>query len=348
MPANDITIGCTLFICPICQSPLHPAADSWRCDGSLNPKQISHPFDVARQGYVNLLPVQQKNSKAPGDSQQSIEARQRFLKADYYQPLQDLVCQQMALLLAKSQSAQKSESSFDTRWLDIGCGEGYYTQAMAQQVDIDQLIAADISKPALIAMAKASKAARNLWYQQNVIDTNKGNRDGQENQQCPKDNKQPPPKKTAVYPIVTSAAHLPLQAQSINGISSIFSPILPQAFAEVLAEDGYFIIAKPDVAHLLTVREALFDKVREHDSDKFLPTLAPYFKLLDTHLISMKLSLSREALSDLLTMTPYAYHAPIEKRQALIAQAQAMPFITEAKFVVYVLQKLSSAEIVNK
>ena len=113
----------SLFICPLCQSPLQPAADTWRCDGSLHPKQTVHPFDVARQGYVNLLPVQQKKSKAPGDSQQSIDARKRFLNAGHYQPLNDLICQKMAALLtAKKASLEQKDKLIN--WLDIGCGEG--------------------------------------------------------------------------------------------------------------------------------------------------------------------------------------------------------------------------------
>lgn len=321
----------SLFICPICQSPLQPAADTWRCDGSLLPKQTCHPFDVARQGYVNLLPVQQKKSKNPGDSQDSISARQRFLAAGYYQPLQNLVCQQMASLLTQDKTATNDDEydkndTPEIRWLDIGCGEGYYTQAMAQigtevSRGIDELIAADISKPALIELAKASKAANRLWYQQDVEEV--------------KDSI----KTAAIYPLVTSAAHLPLSAHSMTGISSIFSPILPEAFANVLQEGGYLVIAKPDMGHLATVREALFDSVREHDSDKFLPTLAPYFTLADTHHISSNLSLSAEALADLLTMTPYAYRARAESRQALLVSAETEPFVTEAKFVVYVLQK---------
>ena len=110
----------------------------------------------------------------------------------------------------------------------------------------------------------------------------------------------------------------------------------------MLAESGYLIIAKPDIGHLSSVREALFDEVREHDSDKFLPTLASDFKLLDTHLVSAELSLSAQALGDLLTMTPYAYRAHIDKRQALLATTEAELFKTEAKFVVYILQKLAN------
>ena len=308
----------SLFVCPLCQSPLQPAPDTWRCDGSLNPKQTSHSFDVARQGYVNLLPVQQKKSKAPGDSQASIEARKRFLNAGHYEKLQALIVQQMQQLL----TAVTEQDKQPTNWLDIGCGEGYYTQAMAQMGSdiIDTLIAADISKPAIVELAKVSKAAGKLWYQQD---------------------KETPAKTTAIYPLVTSAAHLPLRAHSVSGISSIFSPILPTAFAEVLTDKGYLIIAKPDAGHLASMREALFDDVREHDSDKFLQELDPQFTLIDTHRVSTDMSLSVSDLTDLMTMTPYAYRAKSGKRQALLAAVEKEAFSTEAKFVVYVLQKAS-------
>lgn len=313
----------SLFVCPLCQSPLQPAADTWRCDGSLNPKQTAHPFDVARQGYVNLLPVQQKKSKTPGDSQQSIEARKRFLAAGHYAPLQRLVCQKMGQLLGQNASISAPTAKPDkspVNWLDIGCGEGYYTQAMAQMGSdiITTLIAADISKPALVELAKVSKAASQLWYQQH---------------------KDKAEKTTVIYPLVTSAANLPLRAHSVTGISSIFSPILPEAFAKVLVDEGYLIIAKPDVGHLATMRDALFDSVREHDSDKFLQELAPYFTLIETHRVSTEMTLSATDLADLLTMTPYAYRARSEKRQTLLAAVEQQAFSTEAKFVVYVLQK---------
>ena len=313
----------SLFVCPLCQSPLQPAADTWRCDGSLNPKQTAHPFDVARQGYVNLLPVQQKKSKTPGDSQQSIEARKRFLADGHYAPLQRLVCQKMGQLLGQNASISAPTAKPDknpVNWLDIGCGEGYYTQAMAQMGSdiVTTLIAADISKPALVELAKVSKAASQLWYQQH---------------------KDKAEKTTVIYPLVTSAANLPLRAHSVTGISSIFSPILPEAFAKVLVDEGYLIIAKPDVGHLATMRDALFDSVREHDSDKFLQELAPYFTLIETHRVSTEMTLSAIDLADLLTMTPYAYRARSEKRQTLLAAVEQQAFSTEAKFVVYILQK---------
>lgn len=311
----------SLFTCPLCHSPMQSAPDTWRCDGSLNPKQTAHTFDVARQGYVNLLPVQQKKSKAPGDSQASIEARKRFLNAGHYQALQSLIGQQMQQLLTKKTSIAEQDKT-PVNWLDIGCGEGYYTQAMAQTGSglIDQLIAADISKPALVELAKASKAAGTLWYQQE---------------------KDASASTAAIYPLVTSAANLPLSAHRMTGISSIFSPILPKAFAEVLTDDGYLIVAKPDAGHLASMREALFDDVREHDSDKFLQELSPEFVLINTYRVSTEMTLSASELSDLMIMTPYAYRAKSEKRQALLDAVAKQRFNTEARFVVYVLQKSS-------
>ncbi len=333
----------SLFICPICQSPLLPSADNWRCDGSLNAKSTAHSFDVARQGYVNLLPVQQKKSKEPGDSQHSILARQRFLQAGHYQPLQTLIIERIKELLDKkyAKPVATPQTDISVHWLDIGCGEGYYTEAIAQIQGIDKLIAADISKPAVLEVAKASKAIKRLWFQTAAQkDSDSKNHHAQISDDQALANQALEVQTTAaMYPLVTSAAHLPLSANSLTGISSIFSPILPAAFATLIQDHGYLMIAKPDVGHVASVREALFDDVREHDSEKFLTELAPWFELVETRQVSTELSLSASALADLLTMTPYAYRAKRDKRQALLAIAETQNFMTQARFVVYILQK---------
>ena len=46
-----------------------------------------HSFDIARQGYVNLLPVQHKRSKQPGDSKAMVLARSDFLDSGIYEPI---------------------------------------------------------------------------------------------------------------------------------------------------------------------------------------------------------------------------------------------------------------------
>ena len=328
MPSSQHTsLQSPQLLCPYCQSPLLVDDKTWLCDGSLNNKGTRHPFDVARQGYVNLLPVQNKKSKDPGDSQESIDARHRFLSQGFYQPLQQLIAN---LVQAKAEPLeQSSQSQLDTQtWLDVGCGEGCYTGAIAQALSSNNmqlnqhdcaLIALDISKPAVATTARGAKQNQQLWYQ---VKADKA-----------------AATTTAIYPMVASASHLPLVDDSLDAISTIFSPILPDEFARVLKSGGRLLIAKPDSGHLQSMREALFNEVRPHDSDKFLEELAPYFKEVATHKVSADLVLNRQALADLLTMTPYSYRASVEKREALLASAERQPFQTTARFVVYELVK---------
>ncbi|MEG2830695.1 MAG: 23S rRNA (guanine(745)-N(1))-methyltransferase, partial [Edwardsiella sp. (in: enterobacteria)] len=49
------------YQCPLCHSPLRQDAHQWCCVNN-------HRFDCAKEGYVNLMPVQFKHSRQPGDS----------------------------------------------------------------------------------------------------------------------------------------------------------------------------------------------------------------------------------------------------------------------------------------
>ena len=64
------------LICPICGEQLHIRDKSCLCPNR-------HSFDIARQGYVNLLTVQQKHSLNPGDTREQVLSRRTFLEAGY-------------------------------------------------------------------------------------------------------------------------------------------------------------------------------------------------------------------------------------------------------------------------
>ena len=53
--------------CPICAAPLEQTDKTFRCGNG-------HSFDMARQGYVNLLPVQNKRSLNPGDTLEQVSS----------------------------------------------------------------------------------------------------------------------------------------------------------------------------------------------------------------------------------------------------------------------------------
>lgn len=133
------------LICPLDQQSLTLGEHSLKCPSG-------HSFDIAKQGYVNLLPVQKKKSKDPGDSKEMIQARQRFLQAGLYQPISDKLNQLV------SQQLNLSDNTSVTV-LDAGCGEGYYLSRLATENNLAEqaqveLLGVDISKWGVQAATK--------------------------------------------------------------------------------------------------------------------------------------------------------------------------------------------------
>lgn len=129
------------LLCPVCADELNTQGRACRCGGG-------HCFDVARQGYVNLLPVQQKHSLNPGDTREQVASRREFLSAGFYRPIADALCAAARELGAKGPI------------LDVGCGEGYYSAILAHGMDTE-LVGIDISKEAVRRAAGTYKDA--LW-----------------------------------------------------------------------------------------------------------------------------------------------------------------------------------------
>lgn len=133
------------LVCPLDGTTLSLQAHSWRCEQG-------HAFDVAAQGYVNLLPVQHKRTLEPGDSKEMVAARSRFLAHGYYRPIATRVAQIVSTAAGDSTLA----------CLDAGCGEGYYVR-QCDAYARDQKIAwvgLDISKWAVMAAAKQARHMR--------------------------------------------------------------------------------------------------------------------------------------------------------------------------------------------
>ncbi|MCK2147628.1 putative RNA methyltransferase [Marinobacter alexandrii] len=130
--------------CPLDGQTLHRDGKSWRCEAG-------HSYDIARQGYVHLLPVQKKRSRDPGDSKDMVAARQRFLNAGFYNTISDAVNRAAAGVLPEAERV---------RLLDAGCGEGHYTRRLAESLPETQeaaVVGLDISKWAVLAAAKQDK-----------------------------------------------------------------------------------------------------------------------------------------------------------------------------------------------
>lgn len=128
----------SLLCCPICSAPLQRGERTYTCPHG-------HCYDIAREGYVNLLVANRKHAKDPGDDKEMTAARTRFLEAGHYDPLRDALCRLIG--------ARAPETL-----LDSGCGEGYYTAgvcaALRKQGLTIRAAGVDLSRSAL------KKAAR--------------------------------------------------------------------------------------------------------------------------------------------------------------------------------------------
>ena len=130
-----------MLLCPVCGEQLHKSERTWRCAGN-------HCFDEARQGYVNLLTVDKKHAKHPGDTKEQVAARKMFLDAGFYTPIAQKVAELIVPLAPHAV-------------LDAGCGEGYYLTRLQEHLPRTEFAGVDISKDAVRFAAVRNKQA--LW-----------------------------------------------------------------------------------------------------------------------------------------------------------------------------------------
>nr|WP_318381353.1 23S rRNA (guanine(745)-N(1))-methyltransferase [uncultured Enterobacter sp.] len=240
------------FSCPLCHAPLSRSEKSFTC-----PQR--HQFDLAKEGYVNLLPVQHKRSREPGDSAGMMQARRAFLDAGHYQPLRDAMSQQLDACLPEQAQAI----------LDIGCGEGYYTDAFAG-------IAARHGATALgLDVSKAAIRAAARRYPQVMF--------------C-----------------VASSHRLPFEDNSMDAVVRIYAPCKAQELARVVKPGGWVITAAPGPHHLQELKGLIYDEVQLHAPQT--EEIAG-FEFAKQVTLGYDMVLSGPEAVALLQMTPFAWRA---------------------------------------
>lgn len=126
--------------CPVCGGVLAVFGRTMRC-------AHNHSFDLAREGYVNLLPIRKKHAADPGDGKEMVAARRSFLQAGYYDCFRRALAELCVSLAPPG-----------AHIVDAGCGEGSYDQtvldALARAGNEARLIGFDLAKPAVRLAAK--------------------------------------------------------------------------------------------------------------------------------------------------------------------------------------------------
>jgi 23S rRNA (guanine745-N1)-methyltransferase len=134
------------LLCSICGSRFVRNEHALRCERR-------HSFDVAKQGYVNLLHARVHAGTA--DTADMIAARADFLAAGYFAPLADRL------------AALAGEITKSGLIVDAGAGTGYYLARVLDEAPEAIGLALDVSAPALRRAARAhprlGAAVWNLW-----------------------------------------------------------------------------------------------------------------------------------------------------------------------------------------
>lgn len=192
--------------CPKCHQPLILDGKSYKC-------QNNHCFDIAKSHYINLLLNPDKSTNNPGDNKESLQCRKDFLNQRYY----DVILNEVVTYIINHNHPQM-------QILDLGCGEGYYTYRMKQELGDDCTIyGLDISKDGIQMATKYTKD---------------------------------------IYWIVGNSKNIPIQDHSLDVITALFTVVNAQEIQRCLKEDGYMIHVTANNKHLIEFKELIYDEVK--------------------------------------------------------------------------------------
>lgn len=247
------------YMCPLCLTLLSRNSNSLIC-------QNNHCFDISKTGYVNLLTGGGK--KGHGDDKLMVKARRDFLSKGYYKHLRNTLQKEVSDISVSGDIL-----------LDSGCGEGYYTSALADALREKsgcEIFGIDLSKEALKLAAKS----------------------------CP-----------TVSFAAASAYHLPFQNESFNILTSIFAPLALEEFQRVLKNGGIFITVIPLENHLFSLKKAVYDTPYKNRPES---AELEGFELINACEIKKEILLtSREDINNLFKMTPYYYKTSARDQEKL-------------------------------
>lgn len=277
-----------LLACPLCGTHFTQQQATLVCASS-------HAFDIAREGYVNLL-----RKKLPGDTKEMLLARRRFFDRGYYQPVSDTI-NGLVAAYAHSVSLQNLEGPSHLHILDAGCGEGYYLDRLRAYLSTsDQsplCLGLDISKDGVRLAAKRYPENRFL--------------------------------------VANLKERLVLQDATIQVMLNVFSPRNPEEYARVLSPDALLLVVIPGPAHLHQLRSVLhLLNIEESKEQHVIEQFSPRFSLLTTRTLSYTLRLQQPEISWLVMMTPNYWHLSTESR-AELAQVEAIQATVEMTFLLF-------------
>lgn len=257
--------------CPVCGEELVMSGSTVACENR-------HSFDVARQGYLNLLA-----GEAPlaGDTAAMLDARSSLLSSGLFAPLTEAVVRASVAAAAESSRAEGvgTSGAAGSLAVDAGAGTGHYLAAVLDALPGWRGVALDVSKHAARRAAKAHPSIGSV-----VADT------------------------WQALPLADSCASLVLD---------VFAPRNAAEFRRVLRPNGALIVATPTERHLAELVEATgMLSVDASKEERLGRALDSDFVLTTSENVEAALSLTRSQANAIAMMGPSAHH-PDQSGEAL-------------------------------
>lgn len=235
--------------CPVCRAAfaLENGGKSLVCMG----EKKRHCYDLSSSGYVNFAPPAQSRS---GDSKEAVRSRTSFLNRDHYAPIRDAV----------ADAVRRYAGGLA---VDAGCGEGYYSMALADAAE--GVIGFDLSKFGVETAAKRAKGRENAFFG------------------------------------VAGIYDMPLAEACADAVVNIFAPCATEEFKRILTDGGVLIAVGAGKDHLLGLKQAIYETAYENtDREDMPPDMTLIDEKQITYEITLS---GQEEIADLFSMTPYYY-----------------------------------------
>ena len=128
------------IVCPVCKKTLNKEDNCYRCESR-------HCFDIAKEGYVNLLAGNHKAGESIGDNKDMALSRKKFLEKGYFSPLSEEITKLIQLHKGDNPTV-----------CDICCGEGWYSNEVMKAFPC-VMYGFDLSKEMVRLAAKRKNGA---------------------------------------------------------------------------------------------------------------------------------------------------------------------------------------------
>lgn len=246
--------------------------------------EAGHHFDQAKQGYWNLLQPQDKKSKNPGDSEDAVLARHRWLQQGHALSLIETLRPWFAGGDMQANRAGTNRHEVGQRTLDLGCGEGTFGPALFPN-EADSYCGIDLSK-------RAIKLAARRWP-------------------------------NATWVLANADRVLPAVDQSVQRVISLFGRRPVSEIHRVLMPGGICVVAVPGEDDLIELREQVQKSGHRRSRWELIADemSAAGVEVIDQKHWQINVKLEPDSIADALAMT---YRAVRHSQKSRLDGVQSM------------------------